>query len=204
MKNDLNASEKRLIAALDRINGFIDRMATAGPGQRRDANAEGPSPDEDFAALCEEQAEQLAELEARLAATDDRLNAAGEEIARLAAANEALASANRALIASQPESSPGEIRHALEAELDSLRSTRDAERGQVSEIVDTLDRLLGMAQEQPEVSIPAGERSGTAPAMVETPRPVAQSVDLPGDLDLGADAEVEEREAQHAADGNRG
>lgn len=202
MNNDLNASEKRLIAALDRLDGFIDRMAAtgagAGPAPEGDIRQDNRDISDDLSALVDEQAEQLAELEARLVATDERLNVAGDEIARLAAANEALASANRELIASQPDSPADEVRRALQAEIDSLRAARVAEAGQMAEIADTLDRMLGEAPPRQQAE-PAG-----APAMVETPMPLEVSANPPDDLDLGGDTEADRREAEPATDENRG
>ena len=207
MNNDLNASEKRLIAALDRLDGFIDRMAVtraaAGSAPEGDPRPENRDISDDLSMLVDEQAEQLAELEARLVATDERLNAAGDEIARLAAANEALASANRELIASQPDSPSDEIRRALQAEIDSLRATRVAEAGQMAEIADTLDRMLGEAPPRQQAEAPAAEPAG-APAVVETPMPLDVSANPPEDLDLGGDADADRREAEPATDENRG
>lgn|GEM_PF-1254111 len=207
MNNDLNASEKRLIAALDRLDGFIDRMAAtgagAGPAPEGDIRQDNRDISDDLSALVDEQAEQLAELEARLVATDERLNVAGDEIARLAAANEALASANRELIASQPDSPADEVRRALQAEIDSLRAARVAEAGQMAEIADTLDRMLGEAPPRQQAEAPAAEPAG-APAVVETPMPLEVSTNPPDDLDLGGDTEADRREAEPATDENRG
>ncbi|MDT1061802.1 hypothetical protein RM190_08035 [Paracoccus sp. CPCC 101403] len=194
MKDDLNASEKRLIAALDRLDSFIDRMADRAAAPGPDSGQDAPDPD--LAARFDEQAEELTQLEERLAATNERLDSAGEEIARLAAANEALVSANRALIAAQPASARDDIRDALQAELDSLRAARAAEIGQMSDIAGTLDRMLGAPT---AVERKPAQAKASAPAVIETP----VSPDDAGDLDLGGDTLSDARETQ-AADENRG
>ncbi|WP_233253402.1 hypothetical protein [Paracoccus binzhouensis] len=174
MRDDLNASEKRLIAALDRIDQFIDRAA----GRRGDPDGAPPDPglaaqlhearsenrrlSQELAALHERQSETLAACEARLAEAHRRLVDAGQEAARLAAANEALAEANRALI--DAAGAPGdEVRRAFEAEIESLRAARAAEMAQMGDIIDTLDRLAGTpAADAPPAAAPGSGASEAA------------------------------------------
>ncbi|KRW93161.1 hypothetical protein [Paracoccus sp. MKU1] len=155
MRDDLNRSEKRLIAALDRIDQFLDRAAlerhapppasSAEDVQARlhEAQAENRRLSQELAALHERQATTFSACEARLAEAHRRLVQAGQEAARLAAANEVLAEANRALIEAQDGGgSQDEIRRALEAEIESLRAERAAEVAQIGEIVEALDRMI--------------------------------------------------------------
>lgn len=151
----LSAAERRLIAALDRLDHAVEhaarRMAEA-PAPRRDID---PAPSDaalspEIAALHDRQAATLEAMQVRLAETDERLAAAGEQAARLAAANEELAQANRALIeaAGGPDawSESGEVATfaALQAEVEALRAARAAEIAQMGEILDSLDRMLGV------------------------------------------------------------
>lgn len=170
MRDDLNVSEKRLIAALDRIDQFLDRTAASrhapqpvpanaeAASQLHELQAENRRLSQELAALHERQSVTLSDCEQRLAEAHRRLVEAGEEAARLSAANEALAEANRALIAAQQgDGAQDEARRALEAEVESLRAARAAEVAQMGEIVDALDRMI-------EAPAPAEGVSETAPA----------------------------------------
>lgn len=163
--SDITASERRLIAALDRIDYSIDvsraRQAEAGPdhdgaphGMRDDdaleagleaARLENERLNTDMARLHDRQAEAIAAAHAQLAEASARLTGAGREAARLAAANDDLTAANRALIAAQ--SGEGEaaaaVRLALEAEIESLRAARAAEIAQMDDVLTALEKLLG-------------------------------------------------------------
>lgn len=205
MNADLTASEKRLIAALDRIDQFIDRAGAARqapPDAAADAAAaeaeeEAQRLATELAALRDSHAAALAEFEARLAASEDalshandRLAAAGEEAARLAMANEALAEANRRLIG-PPGPEPDEIRRALEAEVDALRQARAAEIGQIGDIVDTLDRMIGDqggADDQPGSEADPLAPADTGPAVIETP--VTMSPASTAQVGQGGDAQM--------------
>lgn len=159
MMGDLTASEKRMIAALDRIDYSIERAAD---GLRGAAGAPAPDPDTDelrrentrlgaeLGALQERQETALTALEDRLAQMSARLLVAEEKAVQLAVANEALIKANRELVSHAGEG-PGDdqIRLALEAEVEALRAARAAEVAQMDEIVETLDRML---DSQPEMS----------------------------------------------------
>lgn len=117
--SDISVSERRLSAALDRI----DRILEAGGGRR---SAEGgPAPDE-------------------LTAVQERLDAANDQIAALARANDALTNANRALIDGEDVGEDG-VRRALEAEISALRAARGAEITQLGELMAELERYLGNA-----------------------------------------------------------
>ena len=144
MRDDLTASEKRLTAALDRIDRLIDRAAApaADQGALHDSRAENQRLSQELAALHQRQSATLASCEARLAEAHRRLVDAGQEAARLAAANDALAEANRALIdaAGLPQD---QALDALQAEIAALRAARAAEVAQMGDIIDTLDRMAG-------------------------------------------------------------
>lgn len=136
--SDITASERRLSAALDRMDQLLD----AGRG------ASGPQA-ERIAALERERDAALARAdgagaEPALAELQARLDAATEEAAALSAANEALIAANRDLLEAQQTGGigPDEARAALEAELSALRAARAAEMAQMSEIMAELERLL--------------------------------------------------------------
>lgn len=164
----LSAAERRLIAALDRLDNAVDEAArrmAEQPAARLEAPAasapvaEGPISPE-IAELHGRQAATVEALQMRLAEADERLAAAGEQAARLAAANEELAQANRALMeaAGGPEAwaESGEVATfaALQAEIEALRAARAAEIAQMSEILDTLDRMLGVTPPPRGNSVP--------------------------------------------------
>ncbi|MFC0342287.1 hypothetical protein [Paracoccus niistensis] len=158
---DLSAAERRLIAALDRLDAVVEsathRMATMQarmPAPRPAATAPAQGADTglspQIAALHDRQAATLEAMQARLAEAHERLAAAGGQAARLAAANDELAQANRALIeaTASPEAwaERGEAAAmaALQAEVEGLRAAREAEVAQMGEILDALDRMLGV------------------------------------------------------------
>lgn len=118
--SDITASERRLRAALDRM----DKMLDAAP---RPAAAAAPVADD-----------------GALAGLQARLDAATEQAAGLSAANEELIGANRDLLDAQETGGIGadEQMAALQAELSALRAARAAEMAQMSEIMAELERLL--------------------------------------------------------------
>lgn len=156
---DLSAAERRLIAALDRLDNAVERAARriAEPPQPGRTGAAAPVPgtgaeiSPQIAALHDRQAATLEAMQMRLAEAQERLAAAGEQAARLAAANDDLARANRALVEAAgggPETwaergEPAALA-ALHAEVEALRAARAAEVAQMSEILDALDRMLGV------------------------------------------------------------
>lgn len=179
MRDDLNASEKRLIAALDRIDHFLDRAAltraadmpaAALPSgveeELQQARAENLRLSQELVLLNERQAAVIEDCETRLSGAQARLHSSGQEAARLAVANEALVAANRKLLAGAGLA-PDDARRALEAEIESLRAARAAEIAQMAEIVDALDRMIGTAAapapEAPQEAGPAGEAVAEGP-----------------------------------------
>lgn len=154
--SDISVSERRLSAALDRI----DQLLEAGTGHRRDAQASADTPDraafetriEDLQSenarlageLAALRADRGGPLEAALAEARTRLTGASEQAARLSAANEELAEANRVLIeaASSEGGSEDASIAALEAEIEALRAARAAEIAQMGDIMQELERLL--------------------------------------------------------------
>lgn len=157
----LTAAERRLIAALDRLDHAVEQAALRmaekpAPAAPPDSLAAPATPavagiSSEIAALHDRQAATLEAVQTRLAEAHERLTATGEQAARLAAANDELAQANRALIEAAgggPESwaDSGEVATfaALQAEVEALRAARAAEVGQMGEILDALDRMLGV------------------------------------------------------------
>lgn len=196
MRDDLNASEKRLIAALDRIDHFIDRATTARTAapvptpapvagglaeietQLHAAHHENQRLSGELVLLHERQTALLSNCEMRLAESHERLLGAGQEAARLAAANEALAEANRALIAASGLPAD-ETRLALEAEIESLRAARAAEIAQMGDLLEALDRMIDTpAPEQPEAGArPAPDMRASVAAPL--PSAVAAVLEMP-------------------------
>ncbi len=193
MRDDLTASEKRLIAALDRLDHFIDRAGLARAAAPAAAAASGDhagiearlhaAHDEnqrlsgELVLLHERQTAQLADYGIRLTEANERLLGAVQEAARLAAANEVLANANRALIAAAGAPAD-EARLALEAEIESLRAIRAAEIAQMGDLLAVLDRMVGTPAPEtidaPRAPAPAAVVPAVAPAvvpMLEMPMP---------------------------------
>ena len=157
--SDITASERRLSAALDRMDQLLD----AGLPGRADTGL--------IAELTRQRDEALARLAdqpgdasdatadtADLSGLQARLDAATEQAAALARANDALIAANRDLMEAQETGGigPDEQMAALEAELDALRAARAAEMAQMSEIMTELERLLA---DEPAILEPASAPS---------------------------------------------
>ena len=160
--SDISASERRLSAALDRLDQLLDTQPAAVP-----AAAPGEDPAQ-IAALTRQleqlqaendQLRQAASVEAPVVQQDQdqdqdqddlrrQLDEATQRNAEMAVANDQLAEANRNLIEAQETGGIGadEIRDALEAEVKALRAARQAEIAQMGEIMAELERLLGDAQ----------------------------------------------------------
>ena len=187
MRDDLNVSEKRLIAALDRLDHFIDRAAGAQDAappaaggvagveeQLHAAHSENQRLSAELVLLHERQAALLAHCEAQLAQSHDRLLGAGQEAARLAAANEALAEANRTLIVGAGVTADTACL-ALEAEIESLRAARAAEIAQMGDLLAELDRMIETPR--PDIAdaagaaIPVAVAAPAADAVLEMPMP---------------------------------
>lgn len=165
--SDISASERRLSAALDRLDQLLDSQPV-------------PAPSEDAGQIHDltRQLEQLQGENDRLkqaAAQPDReqpsqdldetrrqLDEARQRNAELAAANDELANANRNLIEAQETGGIGadEVRDALEAEVKALRAARQAEIAQMSEIMAELERLLSDPQNPEQNPEPASTQEG--------------------------------------------
>ncbi|WP_372800840.1 hypothetical protein [Paracoccus seriniphilus] len=150
--SDINASERRLSAALDRIDQLLEAGGPRRAGgddaeiaELRDSiatlDAENTRLANELAAL---RTQRAGPLEAALAEARARLEAVGNEAARLSAANDDLAAANRALI--EAASGNGDQADAtiqtLEAEITALRAARAAEIAQMGDIMQELERLM--------------------------------------------------------------
>ncbi|WP_208021200.1 hypothetical protein [Paracoccus alkanivorans] len=175
--SEITASERRLSAALDRI----DQLLETGRFRSAQPLAAG---DPDLRAALEATQAENARLRAEIAelrkspdavASDDpgdRLFEAGEQAARLAAANDELAAANRVLIETAAQAdgdSVTAIREALEAEIEALRAARAAEISNLGDIIIELERLLPEADHSPapvpemagdDVGVPEDEEDG--------------------------------------------
>lgn len=150
--SDIAASERRLSAALDRIDQLLETgvrpTAAAGEDQTAKLNElrfENNRLKQELAALREAGSAQdpapLADARARLATVE-------AEAARLVRANDELIAANRDLIAAAAGDASGggsgdAIREALEAEISALRAARGAEIARLADIMAELDRALG-------------------------------------------------------------
>lgn len=147
--SDISVSERRLAAALDRIDQYLDRggvvPASSGPDLRAELQA----------------------AQAQVAALSDQLSRQGkgqdlaEQAARLVVANDELAAANRALI--QAASGDGDrieaVSVALEAEIEALRAARSAEAAQLGALLAEVERLLAendATAASPEIAGDAG------------------------------------------------
>lgn len=157
--SDIKASERRLAAALDRIDYLLENAAP-----RR-----GPAPAAEPAATADPA--QLAAIQSQLdqaLVDNERLHAAleamrppvssadpgegddlriadlSDQAARLSAANEELAAANRGLIEAVSGQTDGveAVALALEAEIEALRAARAAEIAQIADIMAELQRML--------------------------------------------------------------
>ncbi|WP_181953507.1 hypothetical protein [Paracoccus luteus] len=167
---DISVSERRLIAALDRLDYAVERAAARLAAQAAAVPPAAPVPEaplsDGVAALHDRQAATLEALQMRLAEAHEHLAGAGEQAARLAAANDGLASANRALIEAASDwagRGPDAVAAALNAEIESLRAGRAAEIAQMGEILDALDRMLGVTAPRPR-PLPRRAGGGAGPA----------------------------------------
>ena len=202
--SDIAASERRLAAALDRIDyvlenapARVDEAAvstaedSALQAQLAEAQAENARLAADLQALHDARGQTL---EQSLADVGDRLTGAGREAARLAAANDDLSAANRALIAAQGGNGDAEaaIHAAYEAEIESLRAARAAEIAQMGDIMAELERLLGASEAaaaqsgtaKPDDALPDGALS--AAAAQDDPQPQADSTGIAATSDATA------------------
>lgn len=125
---EISASERRLSAALDRIDQLLEAGTARPRGPQENA---GDDP-------------RLGQLETALSETEARLREAQDGAARLSAANDELAAANRLLIEAAETGgvTRDEALEALQAEIAALRAAREAEIAQMAEIMAELARLL--------------------------------------------------------------
>ena len=152
--SDISVSERRLSAALDRIDQFLDRGGVAPVAPGPDLRAE------------------LQAAHAQIAALTRRLDQGdmAEQAARLAAANDDLAAANRALI--QAAAGEGDLAEAvtaaLEAEIEALRAARAAEAAQLGALMAEVERLLAEGDGAPASPAVMPELAGDAGGVPET------------------------------------
>lgn len=153
--SDIKASERRLAAALDRIDYLLETAplgAARGAGAGDDGAALAGVQSRLDQALADNQGLQAA-LEAMRVTTapptdattgNGQLSALTDQAARLSAANEELIAANRGLIeaVSGQNDQVEAVALALEAEIEALRAARAAEIAQIAEIMAELQRLL--------------------------------------------------------------
>ncbi|SNR58951.1 hypothetical protein [Paracoccus sediminis] len=152
--SDISVSERRLSAALDRIDQYLDRggvvHASASPDLRDELDAAHAR----IAALTEQMSQGQG-------AGQDGQDLA-DHAARLAAANDELAAANRTLI--QAAAGDGDrveaVSVALEAEIEALRAARAAESAQLGALLAEVERLL--AENETSAATPeiAGDAGG--------------------------------------------
>lgn len=149
--SDISVSERRLSAALDRIDQFLDRggVVIAAPGS-------DPGP-------------ELEAAHAQIRALTDQLGQQdmAQQAVRLAAANDDLAAANRALI--QAAAGEGDaveaVSIALEAEIEALRAARAAETAQLGALMVEVERLLAEGDAAPAATPElAGDAAGVPEA----------------------------------------
>lgn len=158
--SDISASERRLSAALDRIDQILER----------ESRKTAPSwPDTGLQAALESAKGENQRLKAQLAAV---VSSSGEKakdgvhlpdaIARLVAANAGLTAANRALIesASGKSDAVAAVRLAFEQEIESFHTTRAAETAQLEGVMAELTRLLN----NPEAAPPEQHHNEGQPA----------------------------------------
>lgn len=201
MMGDLTVSEKRLIAALDRIDYTIERAAAGLRGATVGAADNGADPATqaenqrlvaELSSAQERQEAAMHALEARLAQANARLDEAGQQAARLAAANEALTQANRQLLskADSGGADAADIRTTLEAEIEALRAARAAEIAQMGDIIESLDRLVDTPAPRRTPAKPKAEEKVAAVVVEET------VIEDPTEPDMGVAAEADLDEAE--------
>lgn len=138
--SDISASERRLSAALDRIDKLLEH----------ESRAVAPTwPDSGLQSALESAQKENQQLKIQIAA----LSAASPEngsdaIERLVAANAGLAAANRTMIntASGQDDAVAAVRHAFEQEIESLHAAHFAEAEQLQAIMTELERLLTVTE----------------------------------------------------------
>lgn len=151
--SDISVSERRLSAALDRIDQILDRGGAVHAAPGPDLRAE------------------LQAAHARIDALTEQLGQQdmAEQAARLAAANDELAAANRALI--QAIAGEGDtveaVSVALEAEIEALRAARAAEAAQLGALMAEVERLLAEDGAAPAATPEIAGDAGGVPETVQ-------------------------------------
>lgn len=148
--SDISVSERRLSAALDRIDQFLDRGGPVHAGH-------GPDLREDLAA---------AQAQIRMLTDRGRQDMA-EQAARLAAANDDLIAANRALIEEAGGDMAETVSRALEAEIEALRAARAAEAAQLGALMAEVERLLAEDAAAPVATPEAAGDAGGVPESIQ-------------------------------------
>lgn len=197
--SDIKASERRLTAALDRIDYLLETVPVAQPvpvgsapdekqdqaelqalrGQLDRAQAENTRLSD---ALSIALASPAAPAAAAAGDDADRLSSLSNQAARLSLANEELAAANRGLIEAVAGQTDGveAVALALEAEIEALRAARAAEIAQIADIMAELQRMLAgsAASDAPAADaerISFGDEAGV-PELTREPEPAFDAV----------------------------
>ncbi|WP_299838785.1 hypothetical protein [uncultured Paracoccus sp.] len=148
--SDIKASERRLAAALDRMDYLLETAAPRQAGQggadpALQARLDQALADNDRLQAALEAMRQPPQSPSDLDGQDDgRLIDLADHAARLSQANEELVAANRGLIEAMAGDTDGveAVAVALEAEIEALRAARAAEIAQIAEIMAELQRML--------------------------------------------------------------
>lgn len=153
--SDISASERRLSAALDRINQLLESEGAAAAPTESDAGLQ-----EAFDLMQKENQQlknQIAELStnspAEVSGKGERWSDAA---ARLLAVNAELSAANRGLIeaASGKSDAISAVRLAFEKEIESFQAIRATEVAQLEQVMAELERLLTTPVTSGEVADP--------------------------------------------------
>lgn len=174
--SDISVSERRLSAALDRIDQLLEQGLALSVPDDRSAEQEQGELEKDLAVARAENARLAYELAALRAAGDvppdaaladlrKRLDDLGHQTVRLAAANDQLSAANGDLLAAAAGRGDFDAaaNAAKDAEIAALKSARLAEAAQLEEVLFQLERLLSAepGQAGPDAMIEAaGDAAG--------------------------------------------
>lgn len=157
--NDIEDVSSRIMSAMERISRGVDQLAegTQGKIETLQAALDGEKQvnselSERVQALEERQEQAIAALESRAKQATDRVASLDKEIQQLRAANTQLISACDALRDANAEglASADLIDQSLKAELDALRSLRDAEMTEAKEIISALTPILRASAQSPQ------------------------------------------------------
>lgn len=149
--------ERRITAALDRIDRGVDRLGTGSDADRiaqlhaelEDEKLAAAQLEERVKALHEKQDARIAELEAETGAQSEALARLDGELQRLRAVNDQLRASNSALREANERGvgEPHLINKAMLAELEGLRAARAADVAESAAILGALDKLLKEGEE---------------------------------------------------------